>query len=89
MRRQSPGWRPSGRNAATRWGTTTAITLNARLLLGVAQRCAGHPELAESHIDAARTGLTRGFGEDSSDALACRLSQALNWLALKRYSGSA
>ena len=64
-------------------------TLNARLLLGVAQRCSGNPELAESHIDGARIGLTRGFGKDigidSSDALACRLSQALNWLAMDRY----
>ena len=30
---------------------------------------------------AAKEGLTRGFGRDSSDALAARLSQALNWLA--------
>jgi MinD-like ATPase involved in chromosome partitioning or flagellar assembly len=67
-------------------GENDRNTLNARLLLGVAQRCAGHPELAETHIDSARTGLTRGFGEDSTDALGCRLSQTLNWLALKRYS---
>jgi len=66
-------------------GDSDRTTLNARLLLGVAQRCAGHPELAESHIEAARTGLTRGFGQDSSDALACRLSQALNWLAMERF----
>jgi hypothetical protein len=62
-------------------GDNDRITLNARLLLGVALRCAGHPGLAESHIDFARTGLTRGFGKDSTDALACRLSEALNWLA--------
>jgi Tetratricopeptide repeat/NB-ARC domain len=65
-------------------GDSDRNTLTARLLLGVAQRCAGHPETAESHIDASKTGLTRGYGEDSSDALAARLSQALNWLALGR-----
>jgi MinD-like ATPase involved in chromosome partitioning or flagellar assembly len=65
-------------------GDNDRNTLTARLLLGVALRCAGHPELAGSHIDSARIGLTRGFGEDSSDVLACRLSQALNWLATGR-----
>ena len=67
-------------------GENDRNTLNARLLLGVAQRCAGHAEQAETHIESARMGLTLGFGADSSDALACRLSQALNWMALKRYS---
>jgi len=65
-------------------GDNDRITLNARLLLGVALRCAGHPDMAAGHIEWARTGLTRGFGKDSSDALACRLSQALNWLAMGR-----
>ena len=65
-------------------GDSDRITLNARLLLGVALRCAGRPEQAERHIEWARTGLTREFGEDSSDTLACRLSQALNWLATER-----
>ena len=68
-------------------GDNDRNTLNARLLLGVALRCAGHPDQAEAHIDSARIGLTRGFGKDSSDALACRLSQALNWLAEGRYAG--
>ncbi len=66
-------------------GDNDRTTLNARLLLGVALRQAGHPEQAESHIDWARTGLARGFGKDSSDALVSRLSQALNRLALERY----
>ena len=66
------------------FGDDWRITLNARLLLGVAQRHAGHLEPAVAHIDAARTGLTRGFGRDSSDALACRLSQALTLLAMHR-----
>ena len=59
-------------------------TLNALALLGVALRCAGHPEAAEHHLIAARRGLATGFGEDSSDALACRLSLALNWLVTGR-----
>jgi tetratricopeptide (TPR) repeat protein len=66
-------------------GDAVRITLNARLLLGVANRCAGHLDLASEHIDVARIGLTRGFGSKSSETLACRLSQALNWLALQRY----
>ena len=65
-------------------GDNDRITLNARLLLGVALRCAGHPDLAADHIDWAKNGLTRGFGPDSTDALACRLSQALNGLAMKQ-----
>ena len=63
-------------------GRDDRIILDARLLLGVAQRCAGHPDLAAPHIDAARAGLTRGFGNDSSGALAARLSQALNMMAM-------
>jgi non-specific serine/threonine protein kinase/serine/threonine-protein kinase len=65
-------------------GDEDRLTLNARLWLGIALRCAGHPDQAAGHIDEARTGLTSGWGEDSSDALACRLSQALNLLALGR-----
>ena len=63
-------------------GDDARITLNARLWLGVAQRCAGDPEWAAENIAAAKTGLTRGFGPDSNDALASRLSEALNQLAL-------
>jgi MinD-like ATPase involved in chromosome partitioning or flagellar assembly len=63
-------------------GRDDRITLNARRLLGVAQRCVGHVDLAVPEIDAARAGLTRGFGGESSDALAARLSQALNLMAL-------
>jgi cellulose biosynthesis protein BcsQ len=66
-------------------GDSDSNTLTALLLLGVAERCAGHPEAGEAHIESARAGLTRGYGEDSSDALASRISQALNWLALGRY----
>jgi hypothetical protein len=62
-------------------GDDDKISLTARLLLGVALRCAGHTDLAESHIEEATAGLVKGFGENSSDALAGRLSQALNWLA--------
>ena len=63
-------------------GDDARMSLNARLWLGIALRCAGDPEQAAAHIDAAVSGLSRGFGPDSSDALAARLSQALNQLAL-------
>lgn len=63
-------------------GRDARITMNARLLLGVACRCAGDAERAVPHIDAARAGLTRGFGSESSDALAARLSRALNLMAM-------
>ncbi len=65
-------------------GDDDRITLNARRWLGVALRCAGLPGKAEGHFDSAMTGLIRGWGEDSSDALGCRLSQALNRLAMHR-----
>jgi tetratricopeptide (TPR) repeat protein len=68
-----------------RWlGDDARITLNARLWLGVAQRSAGDPEQAAENITAAMTGLSRGFGPDSNDALASRLSHALNQLALNQ-----
>ena len=51
----------------------------------MALRCAGLPDEAADHIERARVGLTRGFGWDSTDALAARLSQALNLLAMDRY----
>jgi tetratricopeptide repeat protein len=63
-------------------GDDARDTLNARLWLGVAQRCAGQAKQAAATIEAARSGLSRGFGMDSSDALASRLSQALNLIAL-------
>ena len=69
-------------------GDSDHNTLTALLLLGVAERCAGAPENGEAHIELARAGLTRGYGEDSSDALASRISQALNWLALGRYQAA-
>ena len=63
-------------------GDDARITLNARLWLGIAQRCDGDPRQAAVNIEAAVSGLSRGFGPDSSDALAGRLSQALNEVAL-------
>jgi tetratricopeptide (TPR) repeat protein len=63
-------------------GDDARISLNARLWLGIAQRCVGEPERAAVNIDAATSGLIRGFGQDSNDALASRLCQALNQLAL-------
>ena len=63
-------------------GDDARMSLNARLWLGIALRCAGDPEQAAVHIDAAVSGLSRGFGQDNSDALAARLSQALNQLVL-------
>jgi MinD-like ATPase involved in chromosome partitioning or flagellar assembly/tetratricopeptide (TPR) repeat protein len=67
-------------------GDDARITLNARLWLGIAQRCAGTPEQAAVNIAAAVSGLSRGFGPDSDDALASRLSQALNQLALGEFN---
>ena len=67
-------------------GDDARMSLNARLWLGIALRCAGDPEQAAAHIDAAVSGLSRGFGQDSSDALAARLSQALNQLALGQFT---
>lgn len=65
-------------------------TLNARLWLGIAQRCDGQPEAAAANVDAAVYRLVRGFGRDSNAALTGRLSQALNQLALgKHASGRA
>ena len=66
-------------------GDNDRITLNARLLLAVALRCVGNTDAAESHIEWARMGLTRGFGRESTDALAAKLSQALNRLAVGRF----
>jgi len=60
------------------------ITLNARLWLGSAQRCAGDPQQAEANIDRAVSRLIRGFGQDSNDALAGRLNWALTQLALDK-----
>ena len=60
-------------------------TLNTQLLFGVAQRCACRPDLARDLIEAARDGLSSAFGPDSTDALASRRSQGLNWLALEQY----
>ena len=67
-------------------GDDARITLNARLWLGIAQRCAGEPEQAAVNIDTATSGLIRGFGPDSNDALAGRLSQGLNQLALGEFA---
>lgn len=69
---------------STELGEDDRATLNARVLLGVALRSAGDPEKAEGHIDEARRSLTRGFGSNSSDALAARLSHANSLLALHR-----
>lgn len=67
-------------------GDDARMSLNARLWLGIALRCGGDPKLAATHIDAAASGLTRGFGQDSSDALAARLGRALNLLALGQFT---
>jgi tetratricopeptide (TPR) repeat protein len=63
-------------------GDDARIALIARLWLGTAQRCAGDPGQAAENIRAAVTGLVAGFGSLSTDALAGRLSLALNELAL-------
>jgi tetratricopeptide (TPR) repeat protein len=64
------------------YGDDARITLNAYRWLGIAQRCVGHPQEAAAHLDMAVDGLSRAFGGESSDAVAARLSRALNYLAL-------
>lgn len=66
------------------YGDDARITLNAYLWLGIAQRCVGQPAEAAENIETAVEGLSRAFGRESGDALAGRLSQALNYLALGR-----
>jgi len=66
-------------------GDDDRMTFIAQHFLGVAQRNVGLLTAAENHIDAATIGLSRAFGEHSSDALMCRLSRSLNWLAMGRY----
>lgn len=68
-------------------GEEDRATLNARVLLGVALRCDGRADEAAEHVGPARTGLTSSFGADSTDALACRLSHALNRMALNDVQG--
>jgi tetratricopeptide (TPR) repeat protein len=65
-------------------GDDDRTTLNARMLLGVATRRNGDPHAAEAEISAARLGLARGFGPDSMETLAARLSEANNSLMLRR-----
>jgi tetratricopeptide (TPR) repeat protein len=66
------------------YGDDARITLNAYLWLGIAQRCAGQPKDAAANLDRAVDGLGRAFGWESGEALAARLSRALNHLALRR-----
>jgi tetratricopeptide (TPR) repeat protein len=66
------------------YGDDARITLNAYLWLGIAQRCVGQSPEAEANLDTAVDGLSRAFGRESGDALAARLSQSLNYLALGR-----
>ena len=72
-------------NQSRRWlGDDARITLNARLWLGIAHRCAGDMGQAEANVTAAMTGLSRNFGPNSADALASRVGLALNQLALNQ-----
>jgi cellulose biosynthesis protein BcsQ/tetratricopeptide (TPR) repeat protein len=66
------------------YGDDARITLNAHRWLGIAQRCVGLSREAAAHLDMAVDGLSRAFGSESSDAMAARLSRALNYLALGR-----
>ncbi len=66
------------------YGDDARITLNAYRWLGIAQRCVGRPMDAAVNLDTAVYGLSRAFGQESGDALAGRLSRALNYLALGR-----
>ena len=66
------------------YGDDARITLNAYLWVGIAQRCVGQAKEAAANLDKAVDGLGRAFGWESGDALAARLSRALNYLALGR-----
>ena len=66
------------------FGEDSLDALNADVILGIALRRAGHPMLAEPHLMRASDGFTRRLGSSSSEALACRLSRAVNLLSLER-----
>jgi tetratricopeptide (TPR) repeat protein len=65
-------------------GEDDLATLNARVLLGRALRSNGDPGKAEEHFGESVQALTKGFGSESSDTLACSLSLAVNLLAVHR-----
>jgi hypothetical protein len=66
-------------------GDDDRATLIAQAVLGSATRCNGDAVRAEELIETALGKLTSGWGSESTDALACRLSQANNLVALHRY----
>jgi hypothetical protein len=65
------------------------VTLEAQVLLGVALRSAGRSDDAEKEFTAAQQPLNERFGDASSQALACRLSHALNRVQLDELESAA
>jgi MinD-like ATPase involved in chromosome partitioning or flagellar assembly len=63
-------------------GVRSPVTLDAQVLVGIAQRSAGRFEEAEREFTSAQPPLNERFGESSSQALACRLSHAANLMQL-------
>lgn len=64
------------------------VTLDLRMLLGIAMRSSGRAAEAETHFDAALIGLGKKYGPSSNEVLACRLSQATNLLLLDRFDAA-
>jgi MinD-like ATPase involved in chromosome partitioning or flagellar assembly len=69
-------------------GADSAAALDAQVLLGVALRSAGWPAEAQQPFGEALLRLTDRFGETSSEALACRLSQAINLGSLDQFAAA-
>jgi hypothetical protein len=64
------------------YGDEFRTTLNTRTNLAISLRSAGLTEEAAAVLDKAYIGLIDTAGKDSPDTLACRLSRAVNLLAL-------
>ena len=58
--------------------------LNAEVLLAISLRSAGQAEDAEGHFAAASERLASRFGDESTEALSCRVSHSANMLAVGR-----
>jgi MinD-like ATPase involved in chromosome partitioning or flagellar assembly/tetratricopeptide (TPR) repeat protein len=72
------------RQAYASGGDEPVAEWNAQVLLGIAMRGAGRPDDAAAHFLNALDGLSRRFGEDSPEALSCRLSYAGDLLTLRQ-----
>jgi tetratricopeptide (TPR) repeat protein len=76
------------RTAVEVLGDEDRMSLDLLVLLGIALRSTGQAAEAEGPFHAALAGLSKRYGELSSEVLACRLSQATNMLSLNRYAAA-